>query len=159
MPPTTTNNATGLFLRKIFPSTSTASAAPPIVSEVGLVSGRCFRKLPLFSQKLPCAPWMPNNFGNCVLARNSATPHLNPIITLSEMKLTIEPALTSQAMNAMSATSTAVPAASALNRVVSPPAIPPNEAPMSSEMADVTVMAVCRELQNSQKTSPPNRHA
>ena len=59
---------------------------------------------------------MPNNLGNCVLARNSATPHLNPTITLSEMKLTIEPALTSQAMKAMSATSKAVPAASALNR-------------------------------------------
>ena len=116
MPPTTTNNATGLFLRKIFPRTSTASAAPPIVSEVGLVSSRCLRKLPLFSQKLPCAPWMPNNLGNCVLARNSATPHLNPTITLSEMKLTIEPALTSQAMKAMSATSNAVPAASAPNR-------------------------------------------
>ena len=90
---------------------------------------------------------MPNNFGNCVLARNSATPHLKPVITLSEMKLTIEPALTSQAMKAMSATSKAVPAASALNRVVSPPAIPPNDAPTSSEMAEVTVMAVCRELQ------------
>ena len=81
------------------------------------------------------------------------------VITLSEMKFTIEPALTSQATKAMSATSTAVPAASALNRVVSPPAIPPNEAPTSSEMADVTVMAVCRELQKSQKTSPPNKHA
>ena len=44
MPPTTTNNATGLFLRKIFPSTSTARAMPPTVSEVGLVSPRCFRK-------------------------------------------------------------------------------------------------------------------
>ena len=102
---------------------------------------------------------MPNNLGNWVLARNSATPHLNPTITLSEMKLTIEPALTSQAMNAMSATSNAVPAASALNRVVSPPAIPPSDAPTSREMADVTVIAVCRELQNSQKTNPPNKHA
>ena len=36
---------------------------------------------------------MPNNLGNWVLARNSATPHLNPVITLSEMKFTIEPAL------------------------------------------------------------------
>ena len=44
MPPTTTNNATGLFLRKIFPSTSTARAMPPTVSEAGLVSPRCFRK-------------------------------------------------------------------------------------------------------------------
>ena len=102
---------------------------------------------------------MPNNLGNCVLARNSATPHLNPTITLSEMKLTIEPALASQAMNAISATSKAVPAASALNRLVSPPAISPNDAPTSSEMAEVTVMAVCRELQKSQKTSPPNRQA
>jgi hypothetical protein len=49
--------------------------------------------------------------------------------------------------------------ASALNRVVSPPAIPLSEAPTSSEMADVTVMAVCRELQKSQKTNPPNKHA
>ena len=132
---------------------------PPTVSDAGLVSPRCFRKVPLFSQKLPWAPWMPNNLGNCVLARNSATPHLNPTITLSEMKLTIEPALTSQAMKAMSATSKAVPAASAPKRVVSPPAMSPSDAPTSSEMAEVTVMAVCRELQNSQKTSPPNRHA
>ena len=102
---------------------------------------------------------MPNNFGNCVLARNSATPHLKPIITLSEMKFTIEPAFASQATKAMRATSKAVPAASALNRLVSPPAIPPNEAPTSREMAEVTVMAVCRELQKSQKTSPPNRQA
>lgn len=51
---------------------------------------------------------MPNNFGNCVLARTSATPHLNPI---------------------------------------------------NSEMAEVTEMVVGRELQNSQKTSPPNMHA
>ena len=75
------------------------------------------------------------------------------------MKLTIEPALASQAMKAMSATSKAVPAASALNRLVSPPAIPPNDAPTSREMAEVTVMAVWRELQKSQKTRPPNKHA
>ena len=56
---------------------------------------------------------MPNNLGNCVLARNRAIPHLNPTITLSEMKLTIEPALAAQAANPMSATSKAVPAASA----------------------------------------------
>ena len=159
MPPTTTNNATGLFFRKIFPRISTASAMPPTVSEVGLVSLRCFRKLPQFTQKLPCAPWMPHNLGNCVLARNSATPHLNPTITLSEMKLMIEPALTSQAMKAMTATSMAVADASATNRVVSPPAMSPSDAPTSSEMAEVTVMVVWRELQNSQKTSPPNKHA
>src|ERR1700740_1684819 len=102
---------------------------------------------------------MPNSLGNEVLARKSATPHLNPTMTLSEMKLTIEPALTNQAMMAMSATSKAVPAASALNRVVSPPVISPRDAPTSSEMAEVTVMTVWRELQNSQNTSPPNKHA
>ena len=59
----------------------------------GLVSCRCLKKWPLFSQKLPCAPWKPNSLGNCVLARKSATPHLNPTITLSEMKFTIVPAL------------------------------------------------------------------
>ena len=53
----------------------------------------------------------------------------------------------------------AVAAASALNRVVSPPAISPSDAPTSSDMAEVTVMDVYRELQNSQKTRPENRHA
>ena len=53
MPATTTNNAIGSFLRKIFPSTSTTSAVPPIVSAARLVSFRCFRKVPLFSQKSP----------------------------------------------------------------------------------------------------------
>src|SRR5438270_12827397 len=102
---------------------------------------------------------MPNNLGNCVLARNRATPHLNPTITLSEMKLTIEPALTSQAVKAMHATSTAVPAASALIRLVSPPALPPNDAPTSSEIAAVTVIVVCRGLQNSEKAFSPPTHA
>ncbi len=55
--------------------------------------------------------------------------------------------------------SNAVADASATNRVVSPPAMSPSDAPTSSEMAEVTVMVVWRELQNSQKTSPPNRHA
>src|SRR6266404_8224640 len=154
MPTTTTNIATGLFLRKILPSTSAAKADPPIASDAGLVSLRCFRKEPLFSQKLPCAPWMPNNLGNCVLARKSATPHLNPTSTLSEMKLTTEPALTSQAMKAMSATSMAVTDANALNRELSPLAIPARDEPINSEMAEVTEIAVCRELQNSQNTSP-----
>ena len=53
MPATTTNNAIGSFLRKIFPSTRTTSAVPPMVSAARLVSFRCFRKVPLFSQKLP----------------------------------------------------------------------------------------------------------
>jgi hypothetical protein len=66
-------------------------------------------------------------------ARNSATPHLNPIITLSEMKLMIEPALTSQATMAMSPTRMAVPAASAVNRVGSPPEIVPSVEPINSQ--------------------------
>ena len=33
-------------------------------------------------------------------ARGTRPPHLNPIMTLSEMKLMIEPALTNQAMMA-----------------------------------------------------------
>src|SRR5678816_10631 len=80
-------------------------------------------------------------------------------MTLSEMKFTIAPAFTSHAMKAMSATSNAVPAASAPNRAVSPLAISPSDAPIKSEIADVTEIAVCRELQNSQKTRPPNKHA
>ena len=50
-------------------------------------------------------------------------------------------------------------AASAREARRSPPAISPSEAPTSSEIAEVTVIAVWRELQNSQKTRPENRHA
>ena len=65
------------------------------------------------------------------------------------------------AANAMfcSATSNAVPAASAANRAGSSPAIEPRVDPTSSEMADVTVIDVWRELQKIQKTSPENRQA
>ena len=67
---------------------------------------------------------------------------MNPVKTVSEMKLTIAPALTSHAMNAIIATSSAVPAASAPKREVSPPASPANEEPTKSEIAEVTLMAV-----------------
>src|SRR4030095_4854224 len=117
------------------------------------------KKWPLFSQKLPCAPLNPKSFGSCVLARKRATPHLKPVMTLSEMKFTMTPAFTSHAMNAINATSKAVPAASAPKRVGSPPAVSPSDAPVSNEIADVTVTTVCLELQNNQKTSPPNKHA
>ena len=113
----------------------------------------------MFAQKSPCAPCSPNSFGSCVLARKRATPHLKPTMTLSEIKLTIAPARTAHAINAMAATRTAVAAASAPKRATAPPAISAKEAPTNSEMADVTVMAVCRELQKSQKTSPENRQA
>ena len=159
MPPTTTKSATGLFLRNTLPSTSTARAASPILREEALVSCRWLRKCRLFSQKSPCAPWNPNNLGSWVLARNSATPHLKPVMTLSEMKFTMAPALANQARKAMPATSSAVAAASAPNRASSPPAISPSVAPMSSEMAEVTVITVCLELQSSQKTRPPKRQA
>ena len=102
---------------------------------------------------------MPNNLGIWVLARNRVRPYLNPTIKLSEMKLTMDPALASQAMKTINATSSAVPAASAPKCVGSPPAMPPCDAPTKREMAEVTVMAVCRELQNSQKTRPSNKHA
>ena len=49
--------------------------------------------------------------------------------------------------------------ASAVNRAGSPPEMVPSVEPINSEMAEVTEMVVCRELQNSQKTSPPNMHA
>ena len=126
---------------------------------MGPFTYRFCSKSPLFTQKFSCLPSMPHNLGNCVLARNSATPHLKPTITLSEIKLMIAPALASQAMKAISATSKAVTAASALYLLTSPSAMPPNEAPTSREMAEVTVMVVCRELQNNQNTSPPNKQA
>src|SRR5436309_3240508 len=80
-------------------------------------------------------------------------------MTLSEMKFTITPALTNQATKAMPPTSSAVPAARALNRVASPPAIWPSDAPISNEMAEVTETTVCRELQNSQNTKPDSKQA
>ena len=89
MPPSTTNNATGLFLRKIFPKNQYRQRGAADRQRGGIGFVRCLTKLALFTQKLPCAPWIPNNLGNCVLARKNATPHLNPTITLSEMKLTI----------------------------------------------------------------------
>jgi len=42
---------------------------------------------------------------------------------------------------------------------VLPPAISSREAPTSNEIAEVTEITVCRELQNNQKTRPPNKHA
>src|ERR1700760_619825 len=111
------------------------------------------------SQKFPCPPFTPNSFGNCVLASCSATPALKPIRTVSETKFTIEPACASHAKNAIVAVSRAVQAASAPKRAGSPPVMLPSDEPMSSEIAEVTLIDVCLELQKSQNTSPPNRHA
>src|SRR5262249_41094823 len=111
------------------------------------------------SKKSPCAPPMPNSLGSWVPARTSATPALKPTITDSEMKLTITPARTSQATNAIADTSSAVAAASPAKVEASPRAISPSVEPRSSEIAEVTVTAVWRELQNSQNTSPENRQA
>ena len=94
-----------------------------------------------------------------MLARKSATPDLKPVITLSEMKCTMTPAFASQAMNAMSETSTAVPAARAPKRIVFPPVISPSDEPITSAIAEVTEIAVCREPQKIQKTKPPNKQA
>ncbi len=111
------------------------------------------------SQKSPWLPLKPNSLGSCVLARKSATPHLKPTSTVSEKKLTMVPARAAYATKASTATISAVQAASVAWRAGSPPDISPSVAPISSEIAEVMVTVVCRELQNSQNTSPPNRHA
>jgi len=67
--------------------------------------------------------------------------------------------LKSQTSSAKPETISAVQAASAAKRDVSPPATSPSVAPIRSEIADVTVIAVWRELQKSQKTSPAKRQA
>src|SRR4029453_1757432 len=103
--------------------------------------------------------WNPKSFGNCVLARKSATPDLKPVMTLSEMKCTMTPAFASQAMNAMSETSKAVPAASAPKRVVLPPLISTSDEPMTSEIGEVREKKGEREPQKIQKTNPPNKQA
>ena len=109
------------------------------------------------SQKSPWPPLKPKSFGSCVLVRCRATPVLKPMRTVSEMKLTRLPAPTSQARKASTATSTAVAAARAACRAASPPASSASEVPTRREMAEVTLTAVCRELQKSQKTSLAKR--
>src|SRR5262249_11620613 len=111
------------------------------------------------SQKFPCPPFTPNSFGNCVLASCSATPPLKPIRTVSETKFTTEPARTSHARNAIVAVNSAMQAAIAPKRAGSPPAMLPSDEQTSSEIAEVTLIHVCRELHKSQNTSPPNKHA
>src|SRR3954447_18135736 len=113
----------------------------------------------MLPQKLECPPLNPKSLGSWVEASTQATPVLNPIRTVSEMKLTITPARISQAASAIAATSRAVHAANAPKRDTSPLASSPREVPISREMAEVTVIEVCRELQNSQKTKPEKRHA
>ena len=110
-------------------------------------------------QKPPSPPENPSNLGICVLASTKAMPHLNPMSTVSETKLTTEPPLTIQESTPITPASSAAPAASAAKRSGSPPAIAPIDVPTSSEMADVAVMAVCLELHSVQKTRPPNRQA
>ena len=94
-----------------------------------------------------------------MLARNSATPHLKPTMTGSDTNVTIAPARQSHAISAMAATSSAVHAASARKRTGSPPASSPSDEPIKREIAEVTVIAVWRELQKSQKTRPEKRQA
>ena len=69
------------------------------------------------------------------------------------------PARTIHARRPIAATMSAMHAASAPKRAGSPPANAPSEEPSSSEIAEVTVIAVCRELLNIQNTRPENRHA
>src|SRR5207302_10052668 len=159
IPPITMKSATGLLGKKRFPRISNASAARPRTSEGKFVSPTCLMKSAMRCQKLPCAPLKPQNFGSCVLVSHRATPALKPSITVSEINFTIAPARTSQAMNAAAAASKAVHEASAVKRAVSPEAISPKLDPIRREMAEVTLTAVCRELQKSQNTNPEKRTA
>ena len=158
MPATSTTSDTGRFGRKRLPAIRRRSAAAPSASDAGFVSPRCERKWPIRSQKSPWLPLKPKSFGSCVLARCRATPVLKPVITVSEMKLTRLPARRSQAARPRAETRRAVAAASAAWRAGSPAATSASDAPTRSEIADVTVTAVCCELQKSQNTSPANRH-
>ena len=71
-------------------------------------------------------------------------------MTDSEMKLTIAPARNKRASKAKTATNIAVAAAREAWRMGSPPEMGPRVAPTSNEMAEVTVIAVWRELVNNQ---------
>jgi hypothetical protein len=80
-------------------------------------------------------------------------------MTVSETKFTTDPPSTSHTTSASPATRKAVQAARVATRAGSPLAASPRVAPMSREMAEVTVTAVCFELQKSQKTRPEKRQA
>ena len=80
-------------------------------------------------------------------------------MTLSETKFIITPARMSHAIKARIPTRKAVAEAKAANLEVSPSAIIPMVEPMSSEIAEVTVITVWVELEKSQKTNPANKHA
>ena len=159
MLPMTTNNATGRFLRKIFPRTRMRERAETEAERGGVrfvqvrkemagpfpkTAVRAFeakelRQLRAGQEERDAALETDHHaFGDEIDDRSSFGPPGNECDHSDEK---------------------AVPAASALKRVASPPVISPNEAPTSSEMAEVTVIAVWRELQNSQKTSPEKRQA
>ena len=123
------------------------------------VSFKCETKYRVRSQKSPCEPLKPKSLGSCVLARKSAIPHLKPTRTVSDTKFTTTPAFASHPMKYKLPVISAVQAAKAAKRRRHHPASSPSDAPTSREMADVTVIAVCRELQNNQKISPANMQA
>jgi hypothetical protein len=79
---------------------------------------------------------------------------LKPTSTVSETKFTIEPPSNSQTTSAKSDPRSAVQAARAAKRAGSKLPMSPSVAPIRSEMAEVTVIAVCLELQNSQRRVP-----
>ena len=69
------------------------------------------------------------------------------------------PARIYHARKAIPATKSAVADASAANLEMSPPAIVPKEAPISREMAEVTVTTVLEELEKNQKNNPAAKQA
>ena len=75
---------------------------------------------------------------------------MKPTSTVSEKKLIALPARTSQAAIAIAAIMSAVHAANAAWLAGLPALSSPTDAPIKSDSADVTVMTVCFELQNSQ---------
>ncbi len=111
------------------------------------------------SQKSPWRALETEQLGQLRAGQVQRQAALKPTSTVSEKKLTAFPARTSQAANAIAATRSAMHAANAAWRAGSPPLSSPTDAPISSDSADVTVMTVRVELQNSQKTRPENRQA
>jgi hypothetical protein len=78
-------------------------------------------------------------------------------MTPSEMNRTIAPARVIHAKKAIAATNNAVADASETDRPTSPLAQSPMVEPINKEIAEVTLIEVCFELQNSQNTNPAKR--
>ncbi len=120
------------------------------------VSPRCLRKAPKRSQKSPpCPPLIPKSFGNCVLARLQGDPRLETEHHRLGDEVHRRPGPGEKGDHRDEQGGAGDMLAWRVGSIGQTAEVEP----IRSEIAEVTVMEVCRELQKSQKTRPPKRQA